>query len=42
MYSTEVRQKYAELLKTATEVLAPLFGIDVNPDAEINEKGEEE
>lgn len=29
MYSTEARQKYAELLKTATETLAPLFSVKV-------------
>ena len=30
MYSTEATNKYAELLKTATETLAPLFSVDVD------------
>lgn len=40
MYSAEVRNSYAELLKTATEALAPLFDVEMNM-TEASEKGEE-
>jgi hypothetical protein len=32
MYSTQTRKKYAELLKTATDKLAELYGVDVSSD----------
>lgn len=41
MYSTEARKKYSELLKTATETLAPVFGVDVDKSEVPTEKGEE-
>jgi len=41
MYSAEARNKYAELLKTATEALAPLFGVDVEQEDLSEEKGED-
>ena len=34
MYSVEARKKYAELIKTATESLAPLFNIELPKEEE--------
>jgi hypothetical protein len=39
MYSTEARKKYAELLKTATETLAPVFGVKVEKSDASKQKG---
>jgi hypothetical protein len=38
MYSTEARKEYAELLKTATEALAPLFGVQVETSKQETKK----
>ncbi len=38
MYSTAARKSYVELLKTATETLAPLFGVKIEVPKVTTEK----